>query len=150
MAKKTQHWERSYLWGRALKIEAIDAPGGLKRQVDRIRDAVGPTIGTRNTFANLFDRTDPPSQDRDPIEALRARLLVDAIGLDPAEWGVETVELPGAIDPERVLSLVGASDPGEPGGDSPESSESGATMRGLSHSVADLPVGDVYREKRAS
>lgn len=65
-------------------------------------------------------------------------------------YGIDISELsPGAA---RVLTLVGggATDPGGPGGDSPESSDSGATMSGLPHSVADLPIGDVYREKRAS
>ncbi len=113
MSKQTAHWERSYLWGRALKIEAIDAEGGLNRQVERIRSAVGATIGSRNTFAKLFTLTDPPDPNRDPIDALRARLLVEAIGLEPSEWGVADVPLPAAFDPERVLVLVGGRQ-GEP------------------------------------
>jgi hypothetical protein len=101
MAKKK--WEHAYPWGRALKLEAIDAPGGLKGQVDKIRDAVGDSIGTRNTFAKLFDLTAPPS---DRGDALRARLLVEALGLDLVEWGVDRVPFPPAFDPDRVPVLV--------------------------------------------
>jgi len=86
-------------FGDALHLEALAAPGGLNHAVDRIRDAVGPQIGTRNTFAKLFRGPDVPTE---PAERQRAWLLLLALGQDPAEWGMADFEPPSAWN-QRVL-----------------------------------------------
>lgn len=98
---------RTYTWGPSLKIEASLVPGGVSGAVDRIHRAVGEVIGVRNTFTKLFALDGPPAPDS--TDGLRARLLVQALGLDPAEWRVENVELPTAIDPEKLSDEVGRS-----------------------------------------
>lgn len=114
-------WERVHTWGPSLKLEAIARPGGVHQQVQRIRTACGVTIGSRNTFAKLFELDAPPDPSTDPVDAIRARLLVEAIGLEPEEWGVGDVVLPPGYDTHRVLELVGggggAERPTVPGGD---------------------------------
>lgn len=82
-------------FGDALRLEATTTPGGLNHAVDRIRDAVGPQIGTRNTFAKLFRGPDVPS---DVVERQRAWLLLLALGQNPAEWGMADFEPPSAWD----------------------------------------------------
>lgn len=144
--KRRTQWEKRVTWGEALQIRAVNSPGGLKRQVLKIQHAAGPGIGSRNTFAKLFALDAPPSAAVDPDAALRARLLISALGLDLAEWGVDTIELPPIYDQDRVMALVGA-DPQAPGGDNTDRSDG---IRRLAHMGRDLPEGDVLDGVRAS
>ncbi len=98
-------FKRTYNWGTSLRIEVMDA-GGLKSTVDRIQHAVGSMIGSRNTFAKLFTLDAPPSPEFENMDALRARLLVEACGLHPEEWAVDEVELPPSFDLEKFREQV--------------------------------------------
>lgn len=73
-------------WGDGLVV-ALHHAGGLRKTVDHIRALMGDTIGTRNTFAKLLRETDPADIDNDR-DRWRAWLLLSALGLDPAEWGI--------------------------------------------------------------
>lgn len=82
-------------FGDALHLEALAAPGGLNKAVDKIREAVGPQVGTRNTFAKLFHGPDVPT---DPTERQRAWLLLLALDQDPRDWGLADFDPPPAWD----------------------------------------------------
>jgi hypothetical protein len=102
----TQTMQRSELtWGDALvlKVHRARVGGtrvGLSPFVDAIRAAVGKHIGTRPTFAKLYDVTDVESMSE--IERFRAWLLLTAIGEDPDDWGIRADVVPPAIDAERL------------------------------------------------
>lgn len=104
---------RSYSWGLSLKLET-QTGGGLKAAVDRIHGAMSDMIGSRSTFTKLFALDAPPASDT--TEALRALVLVEALGLDPQEWGVANVEMPPAINVVALRERL-QSPPQLPGGD---------------------------------
>jgi hypothetical protein len=84
-------------WGEALVVEAHRHrhAGGLQAAVARIHDEVGPHIGTRNTFAKLYEVTHPRrlgERDR-----WRAWLVLTAFGQDPTEWGITDDCVPSAV-----------------------------------------------------
>lgn len=87
---------RPTTWGKALRSEVTDR-GGLKGYVERIEEALGPTVGSRNTFAKLFHLTAAPE---DRADRFRAWLLITAIGLDPDEWGCGDIDVPRAVRTE--------------------------------------------------
>ena len=91
---------RSATWGDDLVLELFHSGGGLKGAVDRIRDVVGPIVGTRNTFAKLL-RTDSVDE-LDEAERLRAWLLLTTIGTDPSTFGIDDEAVPRAFDVERL------------------------------------------------
>ncbi len=93
---------RRVTWGQALRIQVHDA-GGLKPATERIRRVVGDWPGSRNTFAKLFTSTAPPKEGAD---ALRAWLLLCAVGETPEEWGVSDAKLPTGFDTKEVCDLL--------------------------------------------
>lgn len=82
---------RTYNWGESLRLEAAMADGGLKCATDKIATLVGSSIGSRSTFATLFDLAEPPTEGR---QAERAYLLLTALGQDPVNWGMANYEPP--------------------------------------------------------
>lgn len=99
-------------WGRALADLASHRPGGFKHLIDRIvRSGIGADLGTRNTYATLFDMTAPPKSGKD---LARAYVLVLAAGARPADWLLSPGGLPALYGTEkRLRSLLAA------GGDAP-------------------------------
>lgn len=89
-------------WGQALHLEAVVANGGLTGAVDRIHQAFGPVIGSRNTFKTLFRSVDVPTNE---VQRLRGWLLLLALAQDPAEWGMGDYEPPAAISQESLRDL---------------------------------------------
>lgn len=87
-------------WGEALRVKTNRR---LKNAVDGVRQAVGPTIGTRNTFAKLYRLDMPPA---DPAEAFRAWLLLTACGFEPLDWGIGDDVVPPAYDVATLRLLV--------------------------------------------
>jgi hypothetical protein len=94
-------WGDPIGWGDRLKLKA-DKEGGLNPHVDRIRAAVSPLIGSRNTFAKLFDLDVPPADEK---TRLRAWVLLLSLGADPDAWGVGDVQPPPAINVEALETL---------------------------------------------
>lgn len=104
---------REVTWGDALVVASFRSPGGLKYATDAIRELVGPSVGSRNTFAKLYSFDGPGFlTDRDRF---RAWLLLSALGQDPTEWGVADSVVPRAMDAvtlrrdlrQRVLERYG-------------------------------------------
>lgn len=94
-------FRRQVGWGEALVLEVHYRSPGLKPVVDAIQKAVGD-VGTRNTFAKLFDVIDEPvGKDR-----WRAWLLLTALGQDPSEWNIGDDVVPPAYDPDKLRTLV--------------------------------------------
>jgi len=91
---------RTVTWGDALLVVAVKSPGGLNQTVQRIRKAVGPNIGTRNSFAKLY-RVDNPAELA-PVDLWRAWLLLTAVEERPEDWGISPEIVPPAIDGERL------------------------------------------------
>lgn len=91
---------REVVWGEALGVEADKAPRGLQGVVEVIRNQVGPTIGSRNTFAKLFETKDP--DDLVYTDRWRAWLLLTALGIDANDWGVPDRAVPKAHDPASL------------------------------------------------
>lgn len=93
---------RTVTWGDALLVRTVKYPGGLNQAVNRIRGALGPQIGVRNSFAKLYEINDPADlNDRD---LWRAWLLLAAIQENPEEWGIDGSVIPG-IHQDRVDTL---------------------------------------------
>lgn len=93
---------RTYNWGESLRLEAAMSDGGLKAATDRIAANMGRAYGTRNTFATLFDLDEPPEA---PLQRERAYLLIIALGLDPADWGMGDFTQPAGW-PEKAADLL--------------------------------------------
>lgn len=87
-------------WGETLKVKLGRR---LAPAVLAIHEAVGPHIGTRNTFAKLFGLAGPPT---DPTEAFRAWLLVTAMQWEPEEWGLSDSVVPRGYDVVVLRELV--------------------------------------------
>lgn len=79
--------QRAVTWGEHLHLEVNHRGPGLKPLVDCIRIATGPALGTRNTFAKLFDLDRPPLAAT--VQYERAYALLVAAGQDPADWGID-------------------------------------------------------------
>jgi hypothetical protein len=86
---------RTITWGDELVVAAHHAPGGLRAAVEQIQRAVGPRIGTRNTFAKLYSYESP--DDLNAVDRYRAWLLVSAFGNDPKDWGLDDGDVPAGI-----------------------------------------------------
>lgn len=101
---------REVPWGDALYACAFRYPGGVKRAVEQIHLAVGPAVGSRASFQKLRYVIDPAElAERD---RLRAWLLLEVFGEDPAAWGVAdpaATALYGVEDLRRALRRVGKS-----------------------------------------
>ena len=92
-------------WGEALYLEVHLRSPGLKQLTDAIRLAVGDHIGTRNTFAKLFEMSEPPTE-LDPKDRFRAWLVLTALGQDPAVWGISDDTVPPSTDVNRLRDLI--------------------------------------------
>lgn len=92
---------RTYNWGESLRLEAAMADGGLAAATKRIAENMGSLHGSRNTFATLFTRADPPESRKDQE---RAYLLLVALGLNPEDWGMGDFTPPKAWS-DSVLDL---------------------------------------------
>lgn len=83
-------------WGEALKRH-------VGRRLDPIVDGAqavyGPIIGSRNTFAKLFEQESEP--DRMELR-IRALVLLVAIGQDPALWKVTDDDFPAMYKLTKV------------------------------------------------
>ncbi len=100
-AKKFQ--KKQVGFGEALVLEVHFRSSGLKPLTDAIRAAVGTHIGTRNTFAKLYEMDEPPTEARDRF---RAWLVLTALGQDPNKWGIGDDAVPPATDKETLRDLV--------------------------------------------
>ncbi len=83
---------RQVTWGDALLLEIKKSRGGLKAAHDSIVKLSGSHLGTRNTYAKLCEVRSP--EDMDEQEALRAWLLLVALGLEPGDWNVPDTAVP--------------------------------------------------------
>ena len=96
-------------WGDAIVVELFRTPGGLKAVVDAIIEEVGPTVGTRNTFAKLLRVEDPEAMsDKDKW---RAWLLLVALHQDPNEWGIGDAPIPRSLDADMLMTRLHESAP---------------------------------------
>lgn len=94
-----------FTWGDRLAL-TVRKRGGLAAAWRRISSQVGPHLGSRTTFAELFDLDDPPTDD---VVSLRAWTLLTTIGENPSDWGLPTEGvLPPAFEPDRVRDLLSA------------------------------------------
>lgn len=93
-------------WGESLRRHVMRR-GNLNVSVKRIREVTGdPMIGTRNTFAKLFEMKEEPTNQRD---RLRAYLLLVSLGYDPAGWGLSNDDLPRAFAAtDELVSILRA------------------------------------------
>ena len=103
--KQKKQFQRTVGWGEALYLEVHLRSPGLKQLTDAIRLAVGEHIGTRNTFAKLFDRGEPPDE-MDPKDRFRAWLVLTALGQDPEAWGIGEDTVPPSTDTNRLRDLI--------------------------------------------
>lgn len=94
---------RPVTWGQHLLLTAVNRHG-LKAAVDAISDTTGGVLGTRNTFAKLFDLETPP--DVATKEYDRAYALLLALGEDPADWGIDDDFVPALLKRSRDLLLL--------------------------------------------
>jgi hypothetical protein len=101
-------------WGDALVIKVHRTRVGLKPYVDAIQEAVGRNIGSRTTFAKLYDVRE--ASDLDELDGYRAWLLLTAIGEDPDDWGVRSSVVPRATDPAALRSFLAPADNGASSG----------------------------------
>lgn len=87
-------------WGEALKRH-------VGRRLDPIVEALhpiyGPMIGSRNTFAKLFELEDEPRRMEYRIRAL---VLLVAIGQDPAMWNVTDDDFPPLYKLAKVRNAL--------------------------------------------
>ena len=106
---------REVSWGDALLVEASKFPRGLQGAVEIIRADLGPQIGSRNTFAKLFQAEGPGALT--VTDRWRAWLLLVTLGSDPADWGIGRDVVPRAIDASALASdlVVQASRAGKMG-----------------------------------
>jgi len=91
---------RQVSWGDALTIEVFHTPGGLKAITNAIAVEMGPTLGSRNTFAKLLHTQSPEllgARDR-----WRAWVLLAALGQDPSDWGLNDDSAPASVDTEAL------------------------------------------------
>jgi hypothetical protein len=91
-------------WGDALVLKIHRTRVGLKPFVDAIQAAVGKHIGTRPTFAKLYDAADVESMGE--VEKYRAWLLLTAMGENPDVWGIRADVVPPASDVVRLRSVL--------------------------------------------
>lgn len=91
-------------WGQALQVRVINTPGGLRGAVDQIHSVVGSYVGTRTTFMKIMQVDDPT--ELGARDAWRAWLLLTALGLNPAEWGITGAVAPPMIDPGLVAQAL--------------------------------------------
>lgn len=95
---------RQVTWGQALRVELVEVDGGLKAATDVIKRELGELIGTRNTFAKLL-RVDDPAELGE-ADQWRAWLLLTAIGLEPADWGVAATAVPKYVDAAALAENI--------------------------------------------
>ena len=91
-------------WGDALVLKVHRRRVGLQPYVDAIRAAVGKHIGTRPTFAKLYDVDDVSRLSE--VDQYRAWLLLTAMGEDPDDWGIRASVVPPAHDVEHLRKLL--------------------------------------------
>jgi len=97
---------REVTWGEGLVVETFRTHGGLRAVVEAIIAEVGPTVGTRNTFAKLLRVEDPGTLS--PRDRWRAWLLLAALGQEPGEWAVDDSNAPPSVDVEALKSALQA------------------------------------------
>lgn len=105
MSTQQRKFQKKVGWGEALYLEVHFRSPGLRQLTDAIRTAVGTHIGTRNTFAKLFEMDEPPTET-DPKDRFRAWLVITALGSDPAEWGIGDDAVPPSTDKIVLRDLV--------------------------------------------
>ncbi len=97
---------REVTWGEGLMVET-SKHGGLRHIVDNITAQMGDQ-GTRNTFGKLLACQDPATLK--PRDKWRAWILLSAMDLDPAEWGIYADAIPphidGALLRDRLVAAV--------------------------------------------
>lgn len=97
-------WGEPATWGELLQAK-VRRHGGLKFHVDRIQAEAGwLPVGSRNTFAKLFDYDEPPD---DPTDRGRAWALLLSLGANPDLWGVGDVAVPPALNVSQLRSDFG-------------------------------------------
>jgi hypothetical protein len=101
--------ERKVTWGEALVLQVHKSRVGLSPLVKEIQAIVGAWIGTRTTFAKLYEVTDV--REMDDTERLRGWLLLTALGCKPQRWGLSDDAVPPAMDVERLRELLRRPDP---------------------------------------
>lgn len=104
----TTKFKRVANWGEALVLEVHFNSPGLNPVVEAIRAALGTGIGSRNTFAKLYDCEQPPEGEQ---ERFRAWLVLTALGQDPNDWLIGDDCVPPANDVERLRALVRSQSP---------------------------------------
>jgi hypothetical protein len=95
-------------WGEGLTLAVHRTDGGLVRASDRIRDVLGPIVGSRNTFGKLLNAPSPDALNA--TDQFRAWILVTTLGANPADWGLSDMMVPSGYDIahlRRVLPLTG-------------------------------------------
>jgi hypothetical protein len=103
MSTQQRKFVRQVGWGEALYLEVALRSPGLRTVVeDAIIPAVGKNVGSRNTFAKLFDLDAAPSG----TDGFRAWLLLTALGQDPAAWDIDDDIVPPAYEVSRLRGLV--------------------------------------------
>jgi hypothetical protein len=99
---------RQVSWGDALTIEVFHTNGGLKAITKAITVEMGPTIGSRNTFAKLLHIQSP--EVLNGRDSWRAWVLLAAVGQEPSDWGLNDDNAPASVDTEalkvRLRALV--------------------------------------------
>lgn len=91
-------------WGQSLLLCVREVPGGLHAVATAAGMELGPLIGSRNTFAKLYQAKSPA--DLSEADRLRAWVVLVAIGEDPQHWGLGDVEWPPGVDQERLRSSL--------------------------------------------
>lgn len=78
---------RQVTWGEHLELRVNRTTTGLKPIVDAITTAIGPYLGTRNTYAKLFDLEHPPAAATKEYD--RAYVLLLMLSEEPGDWGID-------------------------------------------------------------
>jgi hypothetical protein len=81
-----------FTWGDALVVKVHRTRVGLLPYVNAIQEVVGKHIGSRPTFAKLYDAAEVG--ELDATEKYRAWLLLTAMGESPEAWGVNDDAVP--------------------------------------------------------
>jgi hypothetical protein len=81
-----------FTWGDALVVKVHRTRVGLQPYVNAIQEIVGRHIGSRPTFAKLYDAKDV--EELDPTERYRAWLLLTAMDENPDDWGLRDDSVP--------------------------------------------------------
>lgn len=105
MQQQKKKFTKQVGFGEALVLEVHYRSPGLKPLTDAIRTAVGSHIGTRNTFAKLYEMTEPPDR-ANPKDRYRAWLLLTALGQDPAAWGIGDDAVPPSTDQNALRGML--------------------------------------------